>query len=295
MGSSVQNYIIAARTAQGFDDWRTSTPEERRIVISHWHTVQVELGKQKTMSRRHRSENKRKQKQDKAAKPPTSESATVLSHAQTPKESFPTSSKDGDLEEAIRKSAAATSKGNPAEDKLVEQAIRASVAELRLNSEEGNSDDAVQRALRASVPEAAQAQQNRTGAQSYDSTDGASDSNGRLDASLRMSMQRDHYQEENSGHQLGETGDDSGIDTDDDEYVKAALEDSKLAFTSPSAVEVDGDLLWAIEQSKLSQQTREQAESRRRVEEEIVLEYIKKQSLEEEQYRQSLVAKGKEQ
>ncbi|KAI9677161.1 MAG: hypothetical protein M1829_002735 [Trizodia sp. TS-e1964] len=35
-GSSVQNYIIAVRTAQGYEDWRVSSEEERHNVISHW-------------------------------------------------------------------------------------------------------------------------------------------------------------------------------------------------------------------------------------------------------------------
>ncbi|KAL2443709.1 Sterol 3-beta-glucosyltransferase UGT80B1 [Exophiala dermatitidis] len=35
-GSSVQNYIIAARVAQGYEDWKTSTPEERAQIVSKW-------------------------------------------------------------------------------------------------------------------------------------------------------------------------------------------------------------------------------------------------------------------
>ena len=45
-GSSVQNYIIAARTAQGYEDWKNSTPEERTAVIAAWKSVQHELHKQ---------------------------------------------------------------------------------------------------------------------------------------------------------------------------------------------------------------------------------------------------------
>ncbi|KAI1628039.1 sterol 3beta-glucosyltransferase [Exophiala viscosa] len=41
-GSSVQNYIIAARTAQGFEDWKNSTPEERDAIISAWKDNKVE-------------------------------------------------------------------------------------------------------------------------------------------------------------------------------------------------------------------------------------------------------------
>lgn len=44
-GSSVQNYIIAARTAQGYDDWKESSPEVRMQIISAWKSKPVELRK----------------------------------------------------------------------------------------------------------------------------------------------------------------------------------------------------------------------------------------------------------
>lgn len=42
-GSSVQNYIIAARTAQGYEEWKNSTPEQRAVIISAWKSHQDEL------------------------------------------------------------------------------------------------------------------------------------------------------------------------------------------------------------------------------------------------------------
>jgi len=42
-GTSVQNYIIAARTAQGYEDWKSSTAEERRAVITGWKSSQLEI------------------------------------------------------------------------------------------------------------------------------------------------------------------------------------------------------------------------------------------------------------
>jgi len=46
-GSSVQNYIIAARTAQGFDDWQHSTPKERVDVVQRWTELQNHLKKKR--------------------------------------------------------------------------------------------------------------------------------------------------------------------------------------------------------------------------------------------------------
>jgi len=44
-GSSVQNYIIAARTAQGFEDWKSSTPEERAQIVDSWKSTKLETKK----------------------------------------------------------------------------------------------------------------------------------------------------------------------------------------------------------------------------------------------------------
>ena len=35
-GASVQAYIISARTAQGYEQWRTSSEEEQQYIISRW-------------------------------------------------------------------------------------------------------------------------------------------------------------------------------------------------------------------------------------------------------------------
>lgn len=77
------------------------------------------------------------------------------------------------------------------------------------------------------------------------------------------------------------------VDTEDDEDVKRALELSKkqhvTAATAPTAHEDDDDYMHAIEKSKTE-----------RSEEEIVLEYVKKQSLLEEEHRKAALGKGKE-
>jgi hypothetical protein len=42
-GSSVLNYIISARTAQGYEQWKSSTQEERLDIISRWHEHKSEF------------------------------------------------------------------------------------------------------------------------------------------------------------------------------------------------------------------------------------------------------------
>lgn len=42
-GSSVQNYIIAARTAQGYEEWKNSSPEVRSHIVNGWKDSKLEL------------------------------------------------------------------------------------------------------------------------------------------------------------------------------------------------------------------------------------------------------------
>ena len=44
-GTSVQNYIIAARTAQGYEEWKTSTPRQRQMIVENWKSAQLEQHK----------------------------------------------------------------------------------------------------------------------------------------------------------------------------------------------------------------------------------------------------------
>ena len=305
MGNSVQNYIIAARTAQGFDDWTSSTAEERLDVVRRWHVVQVELGKQKHKPKHHRShspscfaktrhmtfderkkyaEKKKKQKEEDAAESTTRESITELSHAQTHPGSFPSSSDGVGLEEAISESVRATSKGNVEEDAAIERAIRASVAELQLASNEGDNEDAIQRAIQASIAE--HTQQDRQAAKG--AVGNGFDQRAQLEVALQSSLQGNGFGGNRSASHTTETEDDSGIDTDDDENIKTAIANSKNDSGTSQAMHVDQDLLRAIEQSRQSQLDREQAELKAKAEEEIVLEYIKRQSAAEEQHKRSI-------
>jgi len=44
-GKNVQDFIIAARTADGLEDWEASTVSEREKIVSRWHEIQSDLGK----------------------------------------------------------------------------------------------------------------------------------------------------------------------------------------------------------------------------------------------------------
>ena len=280
-GPSTNNYIMAARTAQGFEDLKTSSQEERLEIIDRWKSMQDDIRKarlsfaeetresmtefkvkkQRTIEEykrqlKEKKESKEMQKKDQAqARSHPHGLMPHLLHSRT----FPgTPAKDGqhpDFEEAIRSSVAATSKGDAEQDEMIERAIRASVKELvAAHHDDANEDDAYHRAIQASVSET-----RRTGA---------------ADEKLK-------------GRDIGSAlPDDDDDDDDDDEALKEALHRSlqEYRLSEPGGHSHDGgadesSLQKALEESKLLHSQREEAEARVRAEEEIVLEHVKRLSL----------------
>ena len=304
-GSSVQNYIIAARTAQGFDDLKHSTQAERLDVILSWRTIQLELGKEKHqvkhspvppacrfLKTRHMSFDERKKlaKERKERKPPTqrinsTEAGETTFDMRVP--SSPTSSQSSsfhlahtDFEEAIQQSVAATSKGNPEEDAMIERAIRASVLELQQASKEGNEDATLQRAIQASI-----AQSSREKGQVPHQSQ-------QLEAALIESIQQRSDLEREPTATQNLDSDDSGIETDEDENIRIAIQSSKqLAI----AEHRDQNLEQALAESKKDYEEDERAAKQIKTEEEIVLDYVKRQSLAEDAYKKSSVTRENQQ
>ena len=190
-------------------------------------------------------------------------------------------SESNDVEEAIRASVAATSHGNPEEDKMIERAIRASIRELHQASSEGDDKDAVQRAIQASVAEANR-NSNLGGSGHASDLHKAGDHSKELEAALHRSLQ-EHEPNQIQHERASLDFDDSGVDTDDDENMKLALEKSKSESVKAAELH-DQELREATEMSK---RTHEEHEKVSRSEEEIVIEYIKRQSLAEEQHKES--------
>lgn len=310
MGSSVQNYIVAARTAQGYDEWHKSNQEERLDVISRWQAIQLEIEKEKHQARhgsfqeRHcylkatieghkrQSAEKKKAKSMKGEVIEQSPAAVPPSHPFIRQKSESSSPEHDDFEEAIKASVAATSRGDPEEDKMIERAIRASVQELHLASSEGDDMDAIQRAIQASVAEASRARNNDFAKPPPEAMDGAGDHGKELEAVLHRSL-LEHRSSQNRSNLANVDFDDSGVDTDDDDNIKTAIEKSKSAEGGgPEAADLnDEELRKAMEISKKDHEEHEQTLSKSKTEEEIVLEYVKRQSLAEEQYRNSVAAK----
>ena len=311
LGSSVQSYIVAARTAQGYDEWHRSTQEERLDVISRWQAIQVDIEKEKHLARhgsfhgphcylkttieerkKTLAEKKKEKKEKKNTKANATTDAFAEMHSSHPfvaqTQEVDPSHEGADFEQAIRTSVAATSRGNPDEDQMIERAIRASVMELRLASKDGDNNEAVHRAIQASVAEASLARSEGLSQARPIMLDGASDHETELAAALQRSVQEQQLSEER--RPLADVRlDDSGVDTDDDENIKAAIKRSKSSPTRQVEDSRDKvDYQTAVDLSKKAHEEHEHSLRKSKTEEEIVLEYVKKQSLAEEQFKTSV-------
>ncbi|KAI9853084.1 MAG: hypothetical protein M1838_001585 [Thelocarpon superellum] len=283
-GSSVQNYIVAARTAQGFEDWKDASPEEREDVEQRWHALQAELEqpivhpvdhhctfplkpeprrKHMTLGEKIRQRNKGKDtKATHQASEPSSISsdATLIQRSSSPLQhanTFPRASLTGvdheHFEEAIQQSVASTSCGNAAEDALIERAIRASVTELVVAQREQLSDaHCMDRAVNASMLVASR--MTAEGHPAYQKLAVTSEEHrAALHSSLYHSLQQQgHVQPHPRRHSGTDLDwDDSAVETEDDETLKRVLETSK-AETSKAGASHEAELHKAIEASKAS-------------------------------------------
>ncbi|KAL8737175.1 MAG: hypothetical protein Q9181_001964 [Wetmoreana brouardii] len=310
-GSSVQNYIVAARTAQGFDELAASTQQQRLDVVKRWQTTQIELHKeqqrvkdnsshqsdcvflriknathsgfeerkahikngklQKTSRHGAQVPPSRKEGSISTARPDLLTSASELAHADT-----------ATFEEAIQQAVQATSRGDPRQDVVIERAIRASVMELREASKNSDKDQAVQRAIQASVAEATRAREAMANTDRESTADQGEE--------LRLALQRSVSSSVLPDSSIHHGFDDSGMDTDyDDGTIKSSLEQSKSAHHHSS--QDDLELQKAIEESRLTHENHAKDLERERTEEKIVLEYVKKQSLLEEEHRRTLASR----
>lgn len=328
-GSSVLNYTIAARAAQGFEEARNSTMEERDAIIDKWNLHKDEyLGAKKTpegqesgrltpkgfMQTRHLSFDERKRlheerktrREEERKRVETEEGGHrhcpfcrrtgTHSHAPRPVQTTPIvlqnphPDQDEQFEHAIHASVAATSRGNPEEDAIIERAIRASIRELKAAQGSTLSDqEALERAVQASIQEAGRPRQRRESSQASQlsqysvETVTVSKEEAEHQAALAKAIQDSlaHYQ-------LPTATTETDTNSDDDENIKLALRLSKEDPVPNAANETHlQDLALAIEKSKNEL-------SRTKTEEDIVMEYVRKQSLFEEQLRAKTDGKKKE-
>ncbi|KAH6687807.1 hypothetical protein F5X68DRAFT_268554 [Plectosphaerella plurivora] len=328
--SSVENYIIASRIKQGEDDIHYSTHEEQEDVLNRWRRVQYELrkwhavkakeDKEKGVSSQpqvaqdndpssppqspeqgpppktgffntlHMSFDERKalHARKEAWKQGNVESRTpprlpprTPSGGPADASSTYSADEDAEFERAIQASVAATSAGNADEDAKIEEAIRASVNQVRstgqgLPGAKGamDSDDDLQITDEEYQELIERAIQQSMSVRAANDEEGLPEDDEDFQRVLRES--------ENPILQ--------NYDSDHDEDLKRVLEESKQP-AGPGGDD-EAELRRAIEESMTAHKDEEQRHQAARTEEDIVMEYVKKQSLAEDEYRRQ-VARGK--
>ncbi|KIX02480.1 uncharacterized protein Z518_08421 [Rhinocladiella mackenziei CBS 650.93] len=336
-GRSVQNYIIAARTAQGFEDWKNSTPEERARIVNAWKDSKLEIRKGGKPDGNDQVRKEKKQKSSGQVKgqgkfcPFDHDTSHRFKHSGSFSNLSPSlnfgktnSGEDAvlsDHEHAIRVSVSATSTGNPEQDAMIERALRASLLELQSPSANKHEDEAYESAIKASIEEfkKARAEYAERAQESgvISTAEELSEHDHELERVLTQSLEeyrasqaarggietpmQDHWKDDS----------DSGIDTDDDENFKRAIEESKRLHTEneqknrertdyeagpirngngpvatePSDLAEDEELRRAITASEQDEKARQENLTKQKTEEEIVMEYVKKQNLLEEEFK----------
>lgn len=286
-GESVENYIMASRCAQGVYDAASSTVEERDGVLRNWTYFEAEFVKKKAA--RHSQSKFNDRTVGPRATTIMSESVSADMQPREADENQETGGTAADrawgrqalrglfrgransspsrlarpssvalppaYEEAILHSVHETSRGDAIEDEMIERALRASMVELQAAEAAGEEEQrAYERALDASIREA-----------------------GRVLAENEKSML--DSSSESSSHMKQPSALD-GFDQVEKRPQPPAL--------PPRAMEADAtadpDLQAALAQSQASYDENLQREHREKSELDMVMEYVKRQSLAELEY-----------
>ncbi|KAH7391173.1 hypothetical protein DE146DRAFT_663682 [Phaeosphaeria sp. MPI-PUGE-AT-0046c] len=388
-GKTVQNYIIAARIAQGYDAANDLSRRERDDIVSKWKYLKVGIKKKKNLGEDQMDslhslvQDKRKRRQERWARvnthyqrpegqstfppaasdhggyqdtplthsvshgsavsspgprtlPPGEQPAWRTQHAATfPR---PTASQAQDsntaleaqliaeeeaerreLEAAIAASISQNSHGNPEEDQLVANAIRASIAELdRTPADAGAEEEeqAIKRAMTASLEEAGRqgssAEEQRVleetirqslldtsrrrqhGSDSeWDSSDTENDGEFQriVAESKEVADLHEKYPEE---YRAVSGAQEAGIMRDIADATGANGPTHSASADAGAGADVDEDeeLKKALALSQESHQEDAKKLEQQKNEEDIVLEYVRKQSLLEDEHRRKVGGGG---
>lgn len=217
---------------QGHEDFQSSTVEEREEVVKRWHIVRRDASMSKKTLKQHTKARHTSADPD-APPAPFSTVATysnkddrivevklLLRHTHTFPLTGPEALAAHAIESSIHSSVVRASQGDAEQDRLIEHAIRASIAELdKLQGQDIGPEEALQRAIDASVNEARE----------HTSTPIDRDA---LTKALRASLyetRREHL-------------DDSGTDSDDEEELNRAIEEAHRKAQAHSSEHKPEDL-----------------------------------------------------
>lgn len=217
---------------------------------------------------------------------------------------------DDEMERAIRESVAKTSHGDATEDAQIEAQIRASVVEMRRIAAEKRSQEQSSQGAATPQPGAPPQVPDRTQASSSSTApvdvDGITDEEfeALVAEAARQSMLPAQQQQPQTGsgpqHDGGPRGGEDEqqhgvtISINDEALRQALLESQRNAAAAGTGhnEELDEQLRRAIEASERDHQAHLARHATERSEEEIIMEYVKKQSLAEEEFRRKGKGKG---
>lgn len=325
---SVQNYIVTSRVVQGQQDLKKATPEEIADIIYRWNNAKFDLKNFYVMKRkekvaekapagpesespvespfsrpktswiytRHLSSEDRKKLQiqkdrlkrgyvDAPVPPPSSSGSS----------DWQSISEDAEYEQAIQASVQETSRGNAEEDAMIEAAIRESVKAMR---QRGGLPETVPELPEKNVTDGSIFQD-----EEYQITD--EEYQTLVEQAIQQSLA-------NMGYASGPHGDGivelDAVETnrsadgggpapaaypshdEEDAELRRAIEESKRAPDPPPRSDDDGEE--ELERAIAASKAELEWQMSQRTEEDIVLEYVKQQSLAEEEYRRK-IHKGK--
>lgn len=312
-GSNVQNYIIASRAAQGYEEWLQSSDAEKQDVIVRWKLIQKHLKKKRKTDETVRDiletqrnismedgealQNSRHTASStlsaNSAGTSTQDSESVmpaLGGSESPlrpaKTSFEESLGSANINEAIQLSVKETPRRDAQEDANVERAIQENVSQLQRQREEAADRQADQESLhQAMATSGAEAQRHAREALEYE------DQLQRVIAqSLREQRRRGNVSEGESNMGLNDEGDDElekAKKKSERRAEKAVAVAGRLLVVQQRPSYDPGHLAGTTESEFEAQQQGQQGEktAQEKTEEEIVMEYVKKQSLLEQSYR----------
>lgn len=306
-GSNVQNYIIASRTAQGYEEWLRSSDTEKQDVIVRWKLIQKYLKQkhspdemvrdvletQRKMNTEDREGRQGCGRSTSLAQSTTrtdapiqdSESAMpAIGGSQSPLRSANMTPEEllgaAEVGEANRLSVQGTARGDAEEHVDIEWKIQESVSQLQRQRQEAADKQEDEENLRQAMASSeTEAQRHTSQAVEYEK---------QLKQVMAHSLREQRQRGSDSDWES-----DRGLNNEEDEEFERAREKSKMMAKKAAAVSgelpgverppsYDQGHLAGTTQSKFeAQQQRQQGEktTQEKTEEEIVMEYVRKQSL----------------
>lgn len=311
---SVDNYIAASRVIQGGEEFDAATPEEREAVLAQWNRVRYDLRNFYALKLKEAKDGKEKERSpalsasaDTPSSAPASAVHTGIAELLAPhsgdsgtsrlglkaKDSWkrshvdvkvPPRNQDEEFEHAIQASVRETSRGDAGEDARVERAIRQSVRTVR-NLHTGGQPASTSDTGIPPVPEL----EGSTADADLQITD--EEYQELIEKAIQQSMVTDEKapppEDDDDLKRVLERSktDMSAPEEERDEELRRAIEASRSA---PGPADEDEELRKAIEASEREGREEKDRERREKTEEDIVLEYVMKQSLQEEEYRKAM-------